>query len=115
MKSTWFDYYTTPEDWETEKLLSFKVIKLLDHKDKDVYVTNILQNNNLVMLTIDRIEHELVIFHHFTQIGSVLYLKDPKIAGLNEFETSVSVACFKLADILFSYIVKHSIPSPKAL
>ena len=66
MKLAWFDYYTIPKDWKTENLSSLKVIKLLNHKNKDYYVRNILQNNNLGILTINEMENELVIFHHFT-------------------------------------------------
>ena len=64
------------------------------------------QNNNLVMLTIDPIEDDLVMLHHFTQIRGSVRMKELKIFSLNRFGPLVYVVRFKKAGITFGCTVK---------
>ena len=68
MKSTWHDYHTTTDDREVENAPSLEIVNLLNHSGAEICVTNVAQNNNLAMLTIDPMEDELVMLHHFAQI-----------------------------------------------
>ena len=66
MKSSWFYLCTSSSEWIVENLVSKDVISLSDVGDYAI-----IQNPNIVILTIDPIENELVMFHHFTQISGV--------------------------------------------
>ena len=110
MKTTWKEYYTTATDWEIENLSSLEIINLMNHKNVDILTTNIIQNNNLVILTIDGMDQELMMLHHFTQIGGSLRMKEPKLVALNGFGAVGSVVRFKPAEDLFSYVETRDVP-----
>ena len=115
MKTSWSDYYDSAEIWEIKNLSSLDVIKLFNDNDISVCVTTIVQNNNLVILTIDSMDHELMILNHFTQIGGSLRMKEPKIVALNGFDAVGSVARFKSDDENFGCIVSRDVPNAEGL
>ena len=41
-------------------------------------MSNIVQNNNLVVLALDSMDVDLVMFHYITQIGGAVRVKEPK-------------------------------------
>ena len=72
MKTSWTEHCTTSADWELENLSSLEIINLMNHKEIGLITTNLIQNNNLVILTIDGMDHEIMLLHHFTQVGGSL-------------------------------------------
>ena len=88
-----------------------EIINLLNSGDHAVLASNIMQNNNLVVLTLDDMDNDLIMFHHFTQIGGTIRIKDPKIVALNGFGPLATVVRFKQAEDLFGYIVERDAPS----
>lgn len=110
MKSSWFDFHTSCSEWTVENLVSKDVIGLLDFGDYATCVSNVIQNPNLVILTIDLMESELVVFHHFAQIGGVR-LKEPQMVTLNGFGPLASIIKFQSADLIFDHFVKREVPS----
>ena len=95
MKTSWKECYTTAAEWELENMSSSEIINLMNHDSVDALTTNIIQNNNLVMLTIDGMDQELMMLHHFTQIGGSLRMKEPRLVALNGFGAVASVVRFK--------------------
>ena len=106
-EKTWLDYCTSPSDWtiEIENLASNDIINLLDSNDNLVCVSNVIQNNNLIILTIESMNKELIMFHHFTQIFSNIRNKYPPLVALNGF------CNIKPSDVVFNHIVKKEVPS----
>ena len=111
MKIMWLDYCTSPSDWAIENLASNDIINLLDSNNNLACVSNIIQNNNLIILTIDSIDEELVMFHHFTQIGSNIRNESPRLISLNGFSPMACIVNFKLSEVVFDYSVKKKVPS----
>ena len=107
---SWKEHYTSAENWRSENVLSNDVIKLLDC-DVDACATNIIQNNNLVVLTLDPVTNELIMVHHFTQIGGSLRMKESKLVALNGFGPLASIVRFKSANETFGHVVNQKVPS----
>ena len=78
-----------------ESVPSLEIVNLVNHSDTEICVTNVIQNNNLSMITIDPTEDELVMLHHFAQTGWSVRMKDPKIIVLDELGPLASAASFK--------------------
>ena len=105
LKKFWFDYCTPASNWTSENLVSQEIINLVNSDSLLVCVCNIAQNNSLVIVTLDSMENDLVVFHHITQIGGAVQVKEPKIVDLNFFDTLATVVRFKAPGFLFGHIV----------
>ena len=65
--------------------MSLETINLINSDNLPVCTSSIIQNNNLVVLTLDSMDSDLVMFHHITQIGGTVRVKEPKVVALNAF------------------------------
>ena len=68
---------------------------------------NITQNNNWVVLTLDFIDSDLVMFYHVTKIGGAVHIKCSKVIALNSFGPLDTVMRFKFPKDLFQCIVER--------
>ena len=107
---TWSDYCIDQENWVELNKISLSVINLLNNKTPEC-VSNIKDNSNLVALTIDPMSSEVLVLHHLTQIGGGLLSANKKLVALNRFGPHASVARFKSAEDLFSYVIDLKVPS----
>ena len=111
MKSTWFDYYASPSEWTAENLFSSEIVNLLNENDHGILASNLIQNNNLVVLTLDPLDNDLVLFHHINQVGGNIRVKGPKLMALNGFGPLASVVRFKPSKETFSYLIAPQLTS----
>ena len=68
-----------------------------------------------MLLTIDGVENDIIVLHHFTQIGGSVRMKETKIVALNGFGPLSSVVRFNDADVAFGHIETREVPTPKSL
>ena len=75
LKTSWFDYCTSASDWAAENLVSLEIINLINSDNLPACVFSVIQDNNLVVLTLDAMDSDLVIFHHIAQIEGTVRFK----------------------------------------
>ena len=113
---TWFDYYNSPDVWFETNLAAWDVINLLDYKDPADCIRNLVEDNNLVAMTIDPITEEIILFHHFTRIRKLLKKKtakaNEKVVALNGFGHLASIVRFKFSSNVFDLKLVVSIDVP---
>ena len=95
LKASWFDYCTSASDWTAENLVSLEIINLINSHNLPLCVSNIIKNNNLVVLALYAMDSDLFMFPHITQIGGIVRVKEPKFVALNVVGLLATVAQFK--------------------
>ena len=113
--SSWLDYYSSKELWFEENVAAFDVINLLSLPSAEGCISNLIEHNNVVALTIDPITEELILFHHITRIGKSLKKKakkNEKVVALSGFAPQASVVRFKSSEFLFHDDLIISAPTP---
>ena len=116
--ASWADFYTAKKVWFDDNTASLEIINLLAPPTADLVVSNLVEYDKQVALTIDPITEELILFHHFTKIGKCLKKKsakkNEKIVALCSFGAQASIVRFKSSEETFSnvFVAKHPVPAP---
>ena len=74
-------------------------------------MSNIIQNNVLIVLKLESVDIDLVMLHHINQICGAVRAKEPKTISLNGFEHLAMVVRFKAPNVLFGHIAEIDTPS----
>ena len=92
------------------------IINLLEAPIADLCVSNLVEYNKLVAITLDPVIEEIVLFHYLTKVGKSskkkLAKKNKKVVALSCYSLSVSTIGFKSSEDLFhaSFIVDIPVP-----
>ena len=114
--SSWSDYCLSKDLWFDDNSASLEIINLLSPPTADLVISNLVEHNSQVALTIDPITGELIVFHHLTKIGKCLKKKsakkNEKLVALNGFGDRATVVRFKSAEDTFSddFVVEKAVP-----
>ena len=77
------------------------------------WIEECYSNNNLVLLTIDSMENELIMLHRFAHAGESVCMKEPKIVVINSFGPLDLVVRLKNADTMFGYADTRDVLTPR--
>ena len=73
--------------------------------------SNIKDSHNLFVLTLYPHSSEVLITHHFTEIGGSLLRSEKRLLALNGFGPLAKIARFKSAEDMFSFVIDLAFPS----
>lgn len=62
--SSWNDYYPSKDIWFEDNTAVMDVINLLASPTADLCITNLVEHDKLVAMSLDPLTEEIIIFHH---------------------------------------------------